>query len=166
VSNVVDLGAGRGEFLELMREQGIDAVGVELDPVMVERCLKRGLRAVHADAYDFLQELPERSVDVIFSAQFVEHVPSQRLLELLELARSRLREGGLFIAETVNPESHLAMKTFFVDLTHQRPIFPQVLLQLCQGAGYRSGQTFYPTAGGFTQAQYRDAGEYAVIATK
>jgi glycosyltransferase involved in cell wall biosynthesis/phospholipid N-methyltransferase len=166
VSNVVDLGAGRGEFLELMREQGIDAVGVELDPVMVERCLKRGLRAVHADAYDFLQELPERSVDVIFSAQFVEHVPSQRLLELLELARSRLREGGLFIAETVNPESHLAAKTFFVDLTHQRLIFPQVLLQIGQEAGYESARIFYPTAGGFTQAQYRDAGEYAIVAVK
>ncbi|MGI9145258.1 MAG: methyltransferase domain-containing protein [Chloroflexota bacterium] len=166
VSNVVDLGAGRGEFLELMREQGIQAVGVELDPAMVERCLQRGLSAVHADAYDFLNEMPEQSVDVIFSAQFIEHVPSERLLELLELARSRLRDGGLFIAETVNPESHLAMKTFFVDLTHQRPIFPQVLLQLCQTAGYRSAQTFYPTAGGFTQTQYRDAGEYAVVAAK
>jgi len=166
VSNVVDLGAGRGEFLELMRDQGIDAVGVELDPVMVERCLKRGLRAVHADAYDFLQGLPERSVDVVFSAQFIEHVPSDRLLELLELSISRLRPGGLFIAETVNPESHLAMKTFFVDLTHQRPIFPQVLLQLCQTAGYQSARTFYPTAGGFTQTDYRDAGEYAVVAVK
>jgi hypothetical protein len=58
------------------------------------------------------------------------------------------------------------MKTFFVDLTHQRPIFPQVLLQLCQLAGYESARTFYPTAGGFTQTQYRDAGEYAVVAAK
>jgi len=58
------------------------------------------------------------------------------------------------------------MKTFFIDLTHQRPIFPQVLLQLCQTAGFTRAHTFYPTAGGFTQAQYRDAGEYAVVAAK
>jgi hypothetical protein len=103
---------------------------------------------------------------VIFSAQFIEHVPSDRLLELLELGYSRLRKGGLFIAETVNPESHLAAKTFFVDLTHQRLIFPQVLLQIGQEAGYESARIFYPTAGGFTQAQYRDAGEYAIVAVK
>jgi glycosyltransferase involved in cell wall biosynthesis len=166
VSDVVDLGAGRGEFLEVLREQGIDAVGVDLDPVMVERCVKRGLRVELGDAYDFLAAVPEQSLDVIFSAQFIEHVPSDRLLELLELGYSRLRKGGLFIAETVNPESHLAAKTFFVDLTHQRLIFPQVLLQIGQEAGYESARIFYPTAGGFTQAQYRDAGEYAIVAVK
>src|SRR5207253_8746658 len=69
---------------------------------------------------DFLKRVPENSVDVIFSAQFIEHVPSDRLVELLQLGHSRLRAQGLFIAETVNPESHLALKTFFVDLTHQR----------------------------------------------
>jgi hypothetical protein len=166
MSKVIDLGSGRGEFLEILREQTIDAIGVDLDPVLVDRCVKRGLHAEHADALDYLKQTPEGSVDVIFSAQFIEHVESNRLLELLELARSRLRDKGLFIAETVNPESYLAMKTFFVDLTHQRPIYPQVLLHICQTVGYSSARIFYPTAGGFTQKAYSEAGEYAVVAVK
>jgi SAM-dependent methyltransferase len=166
VSKVVDLGSGRGEFLELLREEAIDAVGVELDAEMVERCRRRGLRAEHADAFDYLCSLEEASMDVVFSAQFVEHVESSRLGDLCALARSRLRDGGLFIAETVNPESYLAQKSFYIDLTHQRPIFPQVLLHICQNVGFRSARIFYPNNGGFTQANYRDAGEYAIIAVK
>ena len=72
----------------------------------------------------------------------------------------------MFIAETPNPESYLAQKSFYVDLSHQRPIFPQVMLYLSQLSGYTSARIFYPTAGGFTQTAYRDAGEYAVIAVK
>ena len=165
-SKIVDLGSGRGEFLDLLREQGVDAVGVELDASMVERCRGRGLCVEHADAFEYLERLPRESVDVIFSAQFVEHVESSRLAELLELARGRLRPRGLFIAETVNPESYLAQKTFFVDLSHQRPIFPQVLLHMCQTSGYASARIFYPGAGGFTQLGYREAGEYAIVAMK
>jgi hypothetical protein len=166
MSNVVDLGSGRGEFLELLREQGIDALGVELDPVLVEDCRARGLRVELADALDYLGTVPDGSLDAVFSAQFIEHVDSAKLGEFLASAHARLRDGGLFIAETPNPESYTAQKTFFVDLTHQRPIFPQVLLYLCQTAGYRNARIFYPTAGGFTQTGYRDAGEYAVIAVK
>jgi glycosyltransferase involved in cell wall biosynthesis/SAM-dependent methyltransferase len=166
MSRVVDLGSGRGEFLELLREAGIDGVGVELDSKLVGECRARGLTVECCDAYDYLAALGEASVDVIFSAQFIEHVESSRLTELVELSRSRLRDGGLFIAETVNPESYLAQKTFFVDLTHQRPIFPQVLLHICQTVGFSSARIFYPTAGGFAQTGYRDAGEYAVVAVK
>jgi SAM-dependent methyltransferase len=166
MSSVVDLGCGRGEFLRLLCDIGINAVGVELDPLLVEHCRERGLRVEPGDAYEYLKGVAEASLDVVFSAQFIEHVDSHRLDELLELSLSRLRDGGLFIAETPNPESYLAQKAFYVDLTHQRPIFPQVLLHLCQTAGYSSARIFYPTAGGFTQMNYRDAGEYAVIAVK
>src|SRR5207237_9268749 len=115
------LGSGRGEFLDLLREQGVDAVGVELDPSMVERCRGRGLCVEHADAFEYLERLPRESVDVIFSAQFVEHVESSRLAEALELARGRLRPRGLFIVGTVNPESYLAHNTcifYLSDLSH------------------------------------------------
>jgi len=166
LTKVVDVGSGRGEFLQLLRDEGIDAVGVELDQLLVQRCRKRGLCVELADAFEYLQSVPETSLDAIFSAQFIEHIDSTRLPEFVELAHSRLRDRGLFIAETVNPESYLAQKTFFVDLTHQRPIFPQVLLHMCQRSGYRNGRIFYPTAGGFTQTAYRDAGEYAVVAVK
>jgi SAM-dependent methyltransferase len=165
-TRIVDLGCGRGEFLELLRENGLHGIGVELDAAMVERGRAQGLTLEHADAYDYLGSVPDSSLDVIFSAQVIEHVPSDRLQELLELAYRKLDKDGLFIAETVNPESYEALKTFHVDLTHQRPIYPQVLLYLCQQASFRSARIFYPCAGGFTQANYQDSGEYAVIAVR
>jgi len=161
---IVDLGCGRGEFLRLLRDTGITAIGVEMDFARVERLRGEGLNVVLADAVAFLREQPEASLDAIFSAQVIEHLEPQRLADLLRLARTRLHAGGVLIAETVNPESFQALKVFSVDLTHQHPIFPQVLLQMCCEAGFPTARIFYPLGGGFTQVQYATAGEYAVIA--
>jgi hypothetical protein len=103
-------------------------------------------------------------LDAIFSAQVIEHIVPATLPRLVALSRAKLRPRGLFIAETVNPESYEALKTFHVDLSHQRPIYPQVLLHLCQQGGFLSARIFYPVKGAFTQEHYQDAGEYAVIA--
>jgi glycosyltransferase involved in cell wall biosynthesis/SAM-dependent methyltransferase len=165
-STALDLGCGRGEFLQVLKESGIEAIGVESDPDLVERLRQRGLHVEFGDALDYLAGVAKGSIDVIFSAQFVDHIESPRLATFFELCYERLRDQGLLIAETVNPESYLAMKSFHVDLMRQRPIFPQVLLYLCQRAGFRNGRIFYPTAGGFTQRSYREAGEYAVVAVK
>lgn len=162
---VIDLGCGRGEFLRLMGEAGISAVGVELDGSLVERLRGEGLQVVEADAVTYLREQASGSLDAIFSAQVIEHLTPEQLTEVLALAASRLRPGGLFIAETVNPESYEAVKAFPMDLTHQRLIFPQVLLFLCREAGFSSARIFYPEGGGFTQRHYTTAGEYAVVAT-
>jgi SAM-dependent methyltransferase len=161
---VLDLGSGRGEFLELLRTLGIEGKGVELDERLVAACRARGLDVAHMDAFDFLTQQPDASLDVIFSAQVIEHVDPRRLPELVDLSRRKLRPRGLFIAETVNPESYLALKTFYVDLSHRLPIYPQVLLHLCQQAGFLSARIFYPLGGGFSQEAYQTAGEYAVIA--
>ncbi len=162
--DVVDLGCGRGEFLGLLAAQGIEAVGVERDPELVEYCRRKGHKVVEGDAVAYLRGLPERSLDGIFTAQLIEHLEPDRLVELLTLARSKLRPGGVLIAETVNPESHEALKAFHVDLSHQKPIYPQALLYLCELAGFSSARIFYPLGGGFTQVNYQTAGEYAVVA--
>jgi O-antigen chain-terminating methyltransferase len=164
LERIVDLGCGRGEFLRLLAASGGRAVGVELASTLVERGTAQGLDVVESDALDYLQGLPAGSLDAVFSAQFIEHLDPIRLVELLALAKSRLRPGGTFIAETVNPECFEALKTFHVDLTHQRTIYPQVLLYLCREAGFPSAQIFYPLGGGFTQSQYERVGEYAVVA--
>jgi len=161
---VVDLGCGRGEFLHLLAEAQIPAVGVELDSSLVQRLRAKGFEVVEADAIEYLQSLPECSLDGIFSAQVIEHVEPKQLTTLLSLAKTRLRPRGVFIAETVNPESFEALKTFHVDLTHQKPIYPQVLLWLCQQAGFPTARIFYPLGGGFTQQNYGNVGEYAVVA--
>src|SRR5262249_37050280 len=111
-----------------------------------------------------LESVEAGTLDGVFSAQFIEHVDPDRLGDLVVLARRALRADGIFVAETVNPESADALRTFHVDLTHQRPIFPQVLLHLCWTAGFDSAWVFYPLGGGFTQRSYDTAGEYAVVA--
>jgi O-antigen chain-terminating methyltransferase len=161
---VVDLGCGRGEFLELLAHRGVLAQGVELDGSLVRACQRRGLRVEQQDALVFLQQAAPASVDGIFSAQFIEHVDPAQLLDLLVWARRALQAGGTFVAETVNPENYEALKTFYVDLSHQRPIFPQVLLHLCWEAGFEAAWIFYPEGGGFTQRCYDSVGEYAVVA--
>ena len=163
-ASVVDLGCGRGEFLRLLADAGSSALGVEQNPELVRACRADGLNVIEGDAIEYLRKQPEGSIDVIFSAQFIEHVDSGQLPELLRLAKGRLTRGGLFIAETVNPESFEALKAFHVDLTHQRPIYPQVLLFKCHEAGFPSARIFYPLGGGFTQRHYETAGEYAIIA--
>ncbi|MSQ23383.1 MAG: class I SAM-dependent methyltransferase [Chloroflexi bacterium] len=165
-SNVLDVGAGRGEFLQLLEQAGIPAVGVDLDPVLCERCREQGLNVLCVDAFDYLASSADESFDGVFCAQVIEHFESSRLIEFLGLVRQKLRPGGVLVAETVNPESYAALKTFHVDLTHQRPIFPEVLLYLCHEAGYPSARVFYPQGGGFDQRNYAGCGEYAVVATR
>jgi GT2 family glycosyltransferase/glycosyltransferase involved in cell wall biosynthesis/SAM-dependent methyltransferase len=161
---VIDLGCGRCEFLELLSSQGIPAEGIEQDEMLVRQGQARGLPVRHGDALAYLDQAVTSSVATIFSAQFIEHVRSKQLPHLVAQARRVLRPGGLFIAETVNPECPEALKTFHVDLTHHRPIFPQVLLEVCWEAGFDSAWVFYPLGGGFTQRNYDRSGEYAVVA--
>jgi hypothetical protein len=81
----------------------------------------------------------------------------------LQLGYSKLRHGGIFVAETVNTQGNQALRTSHVDPTHQRPIDPQVLLYLCQQAGFLSGRILYPVNGGLTQHAYAQAGYYALV---
>jgi SAM-dependent methyltransferase len=163
---VVDAGCGRGEFLDLLREASIDYVGVDLDEGMVKRCRVKGHERVHhADIIEWLEQADEGSVGAVFSAQVVEHLPYAQLLAFLAAARRALRSDGVFIAETVNPHSFAALRTFWVDLTHQIPIFPEVLLQLCRGAGFEEGYVFMPNGRGDYESDRRSAGEYAVVAS-
>lgn len=161
---VLDVGCGRGEFLSLLAEEGIAGEGIDLDQGMVDRCLSIGLKASLGDVNAYLEELEEESLGTIFSAQVIEHLPHWELRRMLELARRKLRPGGLFIAETVNPHRISALKTFWVDLTHQHPIFPEVALAYCAIAGFASGYVFAPTFGSFEEARF-EASACAVVAT-
>jgi SAM-dependent methyltransferase len=161
---VLDVGCGRGEFLALLAGDGIRAHGVDSDAGMIERCHELGLQATLADANEYLQGLEDHSLGVLFSAQLIEHLPYPQLLRLFELARHKLRPGGLFIAETVNPHRVSSLKTFWVDLTHQHPIFPEVALALAAIAGFEPAYVFAPTFDSFEQARLR-APAYALVAT-
>ena len=126
--NVLDIGCGRGEFLEMMQAAGIPAKGIDLDPESVATCRHKALDAEVADLFVYLENLPEASLDGIFCSQVVEHLPPQRLPEMIRLCASRLQRNGVLAIETPNPECLAIFAThFYLDPTHQRPV-PHPLL--------------------------------------
>jgi len=126
--NVLDIGCGRGEFLEMMRGAGVPAKGIDLSEESVATCRHKGLDAEIADLYLYLENLPEASLDGIFCSQVVEHLPPDRLPEMVRLCASRLQRNGVIAIETPNPECLAIFAThFYLDPTHQRPV-PHPLL--------------------------------------
>jgi SAM-dependent methyltransferase/glycosyltransferase involved in cell wall biosynthesis len=163
---VLDAGCGRGEFLDLLEEIGVEYRGVDLDPDMVERCRAKGHESVEqGDLLDVLESTPAGSLGAIFSAQVIEHLELDQLQRFLELALSRLRPGGLLIAETVNPHSAAALKAFWVDPTHTHPLFPETMLALCALKGFATGDVFAPLGTGEWDEDRTHVGEYALVAT-
>jgi glycosyltransferase involved in cell wall biosynthesis/SAM-dependent methyltransferase len=166
-SPVLDAGCGRGEFLDLLRDGGLDYRGIDVDPEMVERCRAKGHGEVEqSDVNQYLEGASRGSFGAIFSSQVIEHLPYSELRRFLSLSLRALRPGGIFIAETVNPHSPRALKTFWVDLTRQHPIFPEVALALCRIAGYETAFVFHPMGTGDVQVDRDRCGEYAVVATR
>jgi len=143
---VLDIGCGRGEFLALLREAGVEARGVDLDEDMVAYARGEGLEVEHADAIEHLERLEDGSLGGIFAAQLVEHVPAPTLMQLLELAAAKLRPGGLLVAETINPLSPLALRNYFADLTHAQPLVPETLELLVRQSGFGNVELRYLNA--------------------
>ena len=164
---VLDIGCGRGEFLDLLRERGLEYAGIDPDPDMVGRCRAKGHERVEvADANSYLEKCADDSIGTIFCAQVIEHMPYEELVRFYGLGLRKLQPGGLFILETVNPHSVPALKTFWVDLTHQHPLFPEVALALCEISGFESAYVFHPNGTGEVEVDRYETGEYAVVATK
>jgi 2-polyprenyl-3-methyl-5-hydroxy-6-metoxy-1,4-benzoquinol methylase len=134
---VLDLGCGKGEFLELMREAGIEAKGLDADLDMIVRCEEKGLDVEQCDALDYLARQPDDCVGAIFSAQVIEHLTSAQLSALITLVWRKLRPGGVVVLETLNPESlFVHYKWFWMDPSHVRLVHPQTLQFLLESAGF------------------------------
>jgi 2-polyprenyl-3-methyl-5-hydroxy-6-metoxy-1,4-benzoquinol methylase len=162
----VDVGAGRGEMLELLREAGVEAKGVDLDVSMVDRATTRGLNVQHGDGVAFLKDQPSESLGSVFAAQVIEHLAFDVVGTLITSAFAALESDGVLILETVNPHNYAALKTFWVDGTHQHPLFPEVVALMCANAGFGPVAVFCPNGSGDYERDRLTVGEYAVIARK
>jgi SAM-dependent methyltransferase len=138
---VLDIGCGRGEFLSLLRDAGIEARGIDADADMVAYARGEGLEVTQDDVVQHLDALPDGSLGGIFMAQVVEHLPPAALVRSLQLGAAKLRPGGLLVAETINPLSPLALRHYFADLTHAQPLVPETLELLARQAGFASTET-------------------------
>ncbi len=143
---VLDVGCGRGELLGLLADAGIEARGVDADADMVAYARGEGLQVEQADVLAHLEQLPDACLGGIFAGQVVEHLPAATLFRFLELAARKLRPGGLLVAETINPLSPLAIRSYFADLTHAQPLVPETLELLAKQAGFRAIETRFLNA--------------------
>ncbi len=124
----IDIGCGRGEWLELMGEMGVCASGVDLDSGMLKDCLDRGLNAKLEDGLSALKKLPDQSQSVVSAFHVVEHMAFDDLRSLIAEAHRVLVPGGLILLETPNPENLVVgVKNFYLDPTHQRPLPSELL---------------------------------------
>jgi SAM-dependent methyltransferase len=141
---VLDLGCGRGEFLELLREAGIEAAGVDKNGLMADICAEKGLRCEKGDLLEKLAERQDGSLGGLFSSQVIEHLSPRYLKKLIELCRRKLAPGGVLVLETVNPLSVFALvQVYYLDLSHRNPIHPQALKFMLDASGFEEVEIQY-----------------------
>lgn len=169
----LDVGCGRGEWLELLGQHGIRAQGIDMMPHHVEACIENGLEAVEAEAMAYLKDQADNSVMGISAIHFIEHLPFPKLAELLREIYRILKPGGLILLETPNPENlDVSSHYFYLDPSHQKPLpamLTRKLLQstgfLCDGIHYLNPGNAVPDPSGDTPLQKR-AFDYLVTGNK
>ncbi|MDQ7090765.1 MAG: class I SAM-dependent methyltransferase [Methylococcales bacterium] len=136
-ANAVDLGCGRGEWLALLKEWGIDAQGVDLDEGMLDLARKKGFNVQNKEAIAFLNSLADASQLIVSGFHVAEHIPFADLQQLVQEALRVLQPGGLLILETPNPENIVVgTSTFYLDPTHKNPLPPLLLSFLPEYYGF------------------------------
>lgn len=134
---IVDIGCGRGEWLELMKENGLAAYGIDVNCMMVARTVSLGLDARNADLIEHLRSLADQSRSAVTAFHIVEHLPFSVLIDFLDEALRVLESGGILILETPNPENmRVGATTFYCDPTHRNPIPPDPLRTIVEHRGF------------------------------
>ena len=133
----IDIGCGRGEWLELLRENNLPCLGSDSDPVMTEVCEKLGLPVVMRDGIEYLNILPAASIGAVTAFHVVEHMTFNQFLGLLVSARRALKPGGLLILETPDPYNlTVGAYSFHLDPTHLRPMPAEILRHFSEAVGF------------------------------
>lgn len=149
-SPLLDVGSGRGEWLAVLREEGIRASGVDINERFAAMCADDGLDVVRADAFEYLESVPEGSLGAVTAFQFIEHLTTPQLLRFIELTFRALRTGGGIVFETPSPSNlRVAAMSFYLDPTHQRPIHEEFLRFALERTGFVRYERHYanPVAG-------------------
>jgi O-antigen chain-terminating methyltransferase len=136
-SPVLDIGCGRGEWLELLKENGYTARGLDSNRVMIQCCRELGLTAIESDVIEYLTKLPSASIGVITAFHLIEHLPFRIQISLLDESLRVLKSGGLIILETPNPQNLIVGACeFYNDPTHKNPIPPDALKYFVEIRGF------------------------------
>jgi len=134
---VIDLGCGRGELLELLKDHALVARGIDLNQLLIKECRDSGFEVIEADAIDYLRKLHQASVGAITGLHIIEHIPFNQLVQLLDECLRVLKPGGLVAFETPNPENlRVGACNFYFDPTHLHPLPPLMSRFLLEARGY------------------------------
>jgi O-antigen chain-terminating methyltransferase len=134
---ILDIGCGRGEFLELLAAAGQRGLGIDLSPSMLEVAAEKGLECQAIDALAFLTGRPDQSLDGIFSSQVIEHFQPEYLRRVIGESFRVLRPGSPLLLETINPLSLFALsRIYFLDPSHQQPLHPEYMRYLLASCGF------------------------------
>jgi len=134
---ILDVGCGRGEWLELLREHQLHAAGIDLNRVVLAICRERGLAVMEAEAVEHLRSLPEASLGAVTAFHVIEHLAMPQLLDLLDAARRALKPGGAAVFETPNPNNmFVSSRYFYLDPTHRHPIPAELGRFLAEARGF------------------------------
>ncbi len=140
-ATVIDIGCGRGEWLKLLKNSDVNAIGIDMNGAMVEACEVQGLSALCMDAIHYLRQQPEGSLAAITGFHIIEHLPFEVLLSLFDAALRALRPDGLIIFETPNPENlTVGACNFYFDPTHRNPIVPAVAQFMAKQRGFAKAE--------------------------
>ncbi|MDJ0633122.1 MAG: methyltransferase domain-containing protein [Xenococcaceae cyanobacterium MO_188.B29] len=138
-SLILDIGCGRGEWLELLQDRGYKAKGIDLNRVMVEQCRARNLDAIEGNAVAYIKSLPDASLGAITGFHIIEHIPFEALIQLFDEALRVLHSGGLVIFETPNPNNILVGScNFYFDPTHRNPLPSEMIGFVAESRGLHS----------------------------
>ncbi len=177
---ILDVGCGRGEWLELLREHQLHGTGIDLNRVVLAMCRERGLPAAEAEAIEHLRSVPEASLGAVTAFHVIEHLALPQLLDLLDAAKRALKPGGVAIFETPNPNNmFVSSRYFYLDPTHRHPIPPLLGRFLAEARGFERVEILelhpWPEehrldTGGDVAARFNDCfygpQDYAIIAWK
>lgn len=147
--SILDLGCGRGEWLELLREEGYRASGIDINGAAVRQCRERGLAVAVSDVLDHLRGLERGSLDVVTGFHLIEHLPFPTMVALFDESLAVLKSGGMIILETPNPTNILVSAyDFYRDPGHIRPLHPDTVNFIAENRGFvRTGSYFVSDAG-------------------
>lgn len=144
VDNILDIGCGRGEFIELLRDEGKTSIGIDVSESMLKRAQEKGIKCKKIDALEYLQQEKENSVGGIFSAQVIEHLKPEYLRDVVRESFRVLGKGCPIVLETINPLSIFALSNiYFLDVTHQKPLHPEYMRYLLESSGFFDVKIIY-----------------------
>ena len=141
---VIDLGCGRGEWLEILSEYGFSAIGIDLEEGMLAACRDLNLCVYHAEALAYLKSVPDESQVVVSAFHLVEHISFDDMRSLINEALRVLKPAGILILETPNSENLVVgTSSFYLDPTHRCPIPAELLKFLSNICGYKRSKILY-----------------------